>query len=117
MPNHGLDVVRAGYFDQLITIQQNADDGGQESDGGPLPFNPTTFAEVWAKVDQLRGRELLASESQTAEQFTYFYIMYIDPKPTEKMRLVWEGDVYDIRFIAHIGASRRVLELTTRKVI
>ena len=53
------------------------------------------FAEVWASVDGLSGREVLQSGQQRAEVTHRVGMRYVDGM-TQQMRLSWRGRILEI---------------------
>lgn len=104
--------MRAGRMDRLITIQQRSD--SQDSYGQPVP-SWSTLAEVWADKKDVKASERFASEQRIAEQTTVFRIYWRDDV-TAKMRVSYDGKVYDINGVAEIG-RREGLELTTTATV
>jgi SPP1 family predicted phage head-tail adaptor len=79
--------LRAGALNRRITLQSRST--GQDTSGGQL-LTWTDVATVWAQVEPLNGRELLAAQavqSSVSHQITIRYqIQFADPKVMAKMR-------------------------------
>lgn len=97
-----------GRMNRKIIIQEWTDDSPAISSYGEPSGSWTTFATMWAeKLDQ-RGREFFSS-GVTHEGTTIFRIWFIDDI-TAKMRISYDGDIYDIKSIVEIGV-REGLEI------
>ena len=68
------------------------------------------FATVWAKVESLRGRELVVSRQIFADVTTKFTIRF-KPTITSKMQILHRGKPYDIKFVDNVGEANRYLEI------
>lgn len=86
--------LRAGALNRRITLQSRST--SQDASGGQL-LTWTDVATVWANVDPLSGRELLAAQavqSAVSHQITIRYqVQFADPLVMAKMRarLVKDG--------------------------
>ena len=85
-------ILKAGAFDQRITIQQPAT--GQDAAGQPVTGWDSVCA-VWAKKSDMTGREYLASAAVQAEVTTKITIRYRSGI-TANMRVLHGADVYNI---------------------
>ena len=82
----------AGLLDQVVTLQQRAaGTGGRGQDNGAWQ----TVADVWARVEPMRGREYQAAAQLQAEMDTRITIRY-RADVTELWRVLWRGVPYDI---------------------
>lgn len=87
-------VMRAGRLRHRITIQQpgtTQDSYGEENAAGTW----TTFATRWAAVEPLQGREYFAAQQHLARVTTRFILRKINGV-TPKMRILFDGRIYDI---------------------
>ncbi len=85
-------ILKAGEFDQRITIQQPAT--GQDAYGQPNTGWVDVIA-IWAKKMDLTGREYLAAASTQHEVTTKIIIRY-RAGITAAMRVVHGSDLYNI---------------------
>lgn len=70
-------------------------------------YTPITRApEMWATVLGLSGRELFAAQQVNSEITTRFTIRFRDDLDT-KMRIVYDGQHYDIHYIREAPGGRR----------
>lgn len=83
------------------------------SDIGEPVFTYATLATVWAWVKYLKGDERLIQTKETVTADCVFVIRY--RTLTEKTRIQYGSDYYDIIHIAELG-RRKYLELTARRV-
>ena len=98
-------MIRSGNLHKKITIQQ-VTEGRTES--GAVTETWSTFAEPFASVEPVSGREYFAAQQVQAENTVKFRIRYqrgINPK----MRILYNDNVYDIQSI--INGSERNDEL------
>lgn len=66
----------------------------------------TTYAEPYARVDPLIGREYFAAAQVNAEQSVKFTIRYrSDIKPSD--RLIYSGSEFDIQSAIDVGGRHR----------
>jgi SPP1 family predicted phage head-tail adaptor len=100
--------MRAGQLDRRITIEQNTPTQGPT---GEEAASWSTLATVWAEVRQRRGREFFDSHQVVAEIDTVFLIRH-RTDVTAKMRVSWDGRLYDIHYVGEIG-RKDGLELMT----
>ena len=91
--------MRAGELDRLIVIETPTE--GQDDYGGRA-LTWVTFATVWAKVTPTRGRETVAADQVVAQADTVFRIYWLSGLTT-KMRVSYDGQLYDIAHLAEIG--------------
>lgn len=97
----------AGKFDQRVTIQSKA---VTRNDIGDEVVAWVAVAEVWARVEPLRGREwFAAAQNQSAVEYrvTIRYRAGI----TRDMRVMWRGDPLDVVSVIDVNAQRENLEL------
>lgn len=104
--------MRAGKLDRRIVIQSAS---LAQNSVGEAVETWATWKTVWATVQDLRGREYFQSRAENAEVTTKFTIRHLDGLKAE-MRISYDGDIYDIEHISHMG--RRVgIEIMTRAAI
>lgn len=101
--------MRAGELDRKIVIERVTET--QNAIGEPVA-SWATFATVWAAVKPVRGREYFAAQGMQAEADSVFRIRWLDGV-TPKMRISYDGAVYDIQHVAELG-RRAGLELYAR---
>lgn len=89
----------AGKMDQRIELQRldRIPDGG-----GGYSEEWATYAEVWAEVLPLSGRERYQAQ-QTAASANYRIRIYNRPDVLPADRIVWRGKIMNIRFPADAG--------------
>ena len=103
-----------GYkFDHKITIQQPT----ETQSYGEVSTSYTTFSIVWAGIASLMGtragREYYAAKQIIDESMFTFTIRYIADMTT-KMRILFNGNYYDIRDINNVDMKNVYLELICR---
>lgn len=78
-------------------------------DFGSIVKTWTTLATVYANVIPVSGRELYTSDRSNIRSLTRFFIYYREDV-TEKDRINYEGNYYDITYKREVG-YRESLEL------
>lgn len=74
----------------------------------------STFAEPFARIDPLAGREFFAAAAVQAEQTVKFTLRWRDDVlPAD--RIVWKGDAYNITAVLNIGTHNRELLIHATK--
>jgi len=94
--------VRAGMMDRSIIIEQFSE--SRDAIGGTSAGSWSTFVTVWAGKQDVKGREYFGSDRKNAEIDTIFRIRYVSGI-TNKMRINYGGNYYDIYSIAEIGRN------------
>lgn len=90
-----------GQLDRRITIQERTttkDDYNQDV------VTWSTFATVWAKIQENIGGESYQADQLTASRFDHFTIRYA--AVTETMRILYNDRFYDIRSIQKPDRNR-----------
>ena len=99
-----------GYkFDKKVTIQTRTETNSY----GEVQVTWTTFAIVWALIEPTVGREYFAARQIVDEAMFKITIRYLDGV-TAKMRISYNGDLYDIRDTGDPGSKHKYLELICR---
>ena len=101
-----------GKLDRRITLQSYT----TSTDGyGQKVQTYTTLATVWAGVRYASGTERIMANRETAVASCIFVIRY-RAAVTEKTRILWGTDYYDIEHIAEsLDGRKRYMELTATK--
>lgn len=102
--------MKSGKLDRKIEIQSRVE---TQNSFGEAVITYTTFANVWAEVIPLSGRELFAAAQIYPEAQMRIRIRYRSGI-TEKHRVVFESTNYDIIHIAEIG-RKEGLEFIVKK--
>lgn len=92
----------------IITIQARSTTIDEY--GGPA-YGWSDHVKVWAKYRPLRGRELIAGKAAQSEVSAMFYTMYL-PSVTTAMRIMHNGNVFDIESVINVDGLNRELEIT-----
>ncbi len=106
-------MIRAGQLDRRITIQTPT--LSQNAEGAAVP-SYSTFAEVWARKEDLRGEELFAAQKEDAEVTTRWTIRHLTGLRND-MRISYGGNYYDIISILEIGRREGFLITSKAKVL
>lgn len=101
--------MRAGRRNRRITIQQVTE---TQDSYGAITESWSTYKSVWAEVVPKRGREYFNQPETVSQEDVMFRILYI-AGVTHKMRISYDGNVYDIQSIGEIG-YREGLEIMAR---
>jgi len=103
-------VTDPGRLDRLIVIEQSTP--AQDAAGQPIK-SWAALATVWAEVIPVGGREVFEARQFGAETVAKFRIRYRGDV-TRKMRVVYDGDEYDIAGVAEDRRfERRQFEIIT----
>ena len=97
----------AGRFDQRVTVEAKT---VTRSGIGEEVVSWSPVAEVWARVEPIRGREWFAAaqmQDATDHRVTIRYRAGI----TREMRVLWRGEPLDIVSVIDVNARRENLEL------
>lgn len=95
----------AGEFDRRIRIEQETE---VRSESGASSTAWSHHATVWAKVTPRAGTEGFQDSQRTAKQVTEFEIRWMSGL-TPKMRIVYDGGIYDISDIAEPERRRKLV--------
>jgi SPP1 family predicted phage head-tail adaptor len=105
-------MARAGEFDRRVVIEVN----NYTRDGaGAVVDNWVTFATVWARRSDARGREFFGVDQVVGEARTVWQIRWLDGVKAA-MRLVDGVDVWDLGVPQILGGRRDRLEISAVKL-
>lgn len=99
--------MQAGKLNQRVTIQQYS---ATRASNGEEVKSWSTVATVWASVEPLSGRELLAARDVRADVTTRIRIRY-RTGITPKMRATMGSATYEISEVIDRSLQHRELEL------
>lgn len=99
--------MRAGRLNHLITIQEPTE---IQDTTGQAVKSWGTFAQVWANIEPLSGREFLDAQQINAETKVRIRIRKLDDV-TQKMRVSYDSKVYNINTIIHVHERQREMHL------
>jgi SPP1 family predicted phage head-tail adaptor len=102
--------MQAGKLDRRITIQQPVE---TQNSFGEIVVSYTNFAEVWAEVIPLSGRELLTAGQILPEATMRINIRWL-AGINEKFRILYDNVAYDIQYIAELK-RREGLQITVKR--
>lgn len=88
--------MRAGALDRLIRIEERQLPETPNSVGQPITQWVPLSAQVPAAFDQQRGREYFAAQQLTVVNAALFRIRYMSGLTASRMRVIFEGKVWDI---------------------
>lgn len=103
--------MRAGKLRHRIAIQTNTpsvDAYGQPVEGW------ATSATVWAEVEMLSGRELMAAQQVESQASVRFTIRRRDV--TARQRVSWDGRLFGVEAIIHDPSNARTTQLLCSEV-
>jgi len=105
--------MRAGELRHRVTLQRLVD--GQDEAGQPTQV-PQDVATVWAKVEDLTGREYVAARqvpvSEVSTRVTIRWRADVEPS----MQVVAGGRTLHVESVLDPGGRRRELQLMCREV-
>jgi len=102
-----------GKLRHRVTIQQN--NPSQDAEG-VMTENWVNLATVWASIETLQGRELLAAQAIAAEASTRIRIRYREGI-TPAMRILYGSRVFDIQSSLDPEEKHQELHLMCREVM
>jgi SPP1 family predicted phage head-tail adaptor len=100
----------AGKLDRRITIQQPVE---TQNSFGEVVVSFTNFAEVWAEVIHVSGREILTAGQILPDATLKINIRWL-AGINEKFRILYENVAYDIQYIAELK-RREGLQITVKR--
>lgn len=105
---HKLD--RVGRMDRRITvIEKDITDGDSNED---KLESWTEFATVWARKEDLRGKEMVIADKPTFMYLTVWTIRKLTGLKAN-MRIVYKGQVYEVVQISEGEGRERYQDITT----
>lgn len=103
--------MRLGQLRHQVVIQQ----ASRSSDGqGGGTMSWTTLATVWARIEPVAGREVVAQQGLQS-QITHRVVMRFRSDVTTKMRLSHDGRLMNIRSIRNLEERKRWMELSVEE--
>ncbi len=100
----------AGEFRHRVKLQQRSK---TEDDLGQQVLAWSDVAMLWAKVEQLSGRELMTASAERAENTARITVRF-RPDIVEKMRILYGAIIYDITSVSDIEGRRIRLEIMVK---
>lgn len=100
-----------GQLDRRITIQTSTE---ARTDLGESIPTWSTLVTVWAAVRHGSGNERMIANKNTVIGDAIFTIRFRE-NITEKLRISWDGMVWDIQHLAYIG-RREFIDIISKKV-
>lgn len=95
-------MVYSREMDRRITIQTNTP---TQDASGEQVASWSTLATVWAKIDKSSAAERFINQQVVGEVDMVFQIRYRSDV-TDKMRLVYGGQNYNIKGVTEVGRQR-----------
>ena len=102
--------MRAGRLRHRVTIQQLTAGSPQQNTTGEMDDDWTDFATVWAAIEPIRGRDLVAAQQEHADVEVKIPIRYLSGV-TAKMRVRHDSINYSILYVINPGMRDKDLEL------
>jgi SPP1 family predicted phage head-tail adaptor len=99
--------MQAGRLRNQIVIESVAE---TRTGTGAVTLVWSTFATVWAEKREMRGREFFAADARQDELTAVFVIRYF-PGILPKMRVSFNGKVYDIKGVTDPDDRTREINL------
>lgn len=106
--------MRSGLLRHRVTIQQLVAASPDQDAGGVPDETWTDLKTVWAAVEPLRGRELIAAQSTNSEVQGTIRIRY-RAGVTPRMRCVFDSRYYDILAVTDHLERNKELVLMVRE--
>jgi SPP1 family predicted phage head-tail adaptor len=92
--------INFGRYDQEIVIQSYTE---TKSANGGVVRSYSTYASVWAQVLPKGGNEAQEAKEKTARRICDFNVRKDGLTLNETMRIVWDGETFDITTIDRAG--------------
>jgi SPP1 family predicted phage head-tail adaptor len=103
--------MQAGRLRHKVDIEYlSANSPDQDQYGAPDQSWTTLYNDIWAAVEPLSGRELFAAQEHHSEVETRIRVRYRSDI-TAKMRVVFNGNYYDIKAVINSEFRNRELHL------
>lgn len=99
-----------GKYNHIIFLQSKT--VTTDTYGGPVE-SWADVATVWARVQPIKGREMIAAQAAQSETAVRFYTRWFDGVTTA-MRIVYAGKNYDITGIVDIDERHVELEISAK---
>lgn len=99
-----------GKYNKVITLQSKT--STTDAYGGPVD-SWADVATVWARVQPIKGREMIAAQAAQSETAVRFYTRYQD-NLTTAMRIIYAGKNYDITGIVDIDERHVEFEISAK---
>lgn len=100
-------ILRPGELNRRIKLQQRST---TKTDAGTEQTTWSDVATVWANVQPLSGRELMAAAAVNAE-VTHLIVIRYRPGVTARMRAVYGTRIFDINAVIEPEMAHVSLEL------
>ncbi len=104
--------MKAGKLRHRITIQEASE---RQDSTGAVVNTWVDRATIWAAVEPLSGRELVAAQALNAETSTRIRTRYW-AGITPKMRASWGDHIYDILSVVELESAQRELHLMCKEI-
>lgn len=100
--------VDAGEFKHRIQIQEFKEDVNNDD----IPTKTwTTIVNIKAKVINTSGREYMQGQGTGREHYKKMYIRYPKIDITNKHRIVYNNELYDITYVNNVDDANKYLEI------
>lgn len=100
---------RIGNLRERITLNAIGESPGEDPFGNPLPAE-IIEVEVWARVEPLKGREVLEAAQVTASHDLTIHIRHRDDISVMQW-ITWRGTDYNITSYRNVDERRRYLSI------
>jgi SPP1 family predicted phage head-tail adaptor len=81
-----------------------------QNDWGEVIYTWSPWATVWASIEPLQGREFFAAQALQSQTTVRIRMRY-RPGVTSVMRVLWDGQIYDIESVIEPQSRRHALQL------
>lgn len=105
--------MRAGRLRHRVTIQQCTE---TQNSYGEAVKEWTDYATVWASVEPAKGREFWESQQVNAE-ITGTVVMRYLAGVKSKMRVLYDGRVFEILAVINPDERNRELQLAVKEMV
>jgi SPP1 family predicted phage head-tail adaptor len=100
--------MKAGELKRHVTIEKL--DGTRDGFGQEIPSWVSFAAGIWCKIEPLTGREIFNAQQVQAEVTHRITMRYLSGV-VAKMRINWNGRIFDIHSVRNLNEQSREIEL------
>lgn len=105
--------MRAGLLNKQITIMQPVSTA-RSTDGAPVVTYSTYLANIWAAVDNKKGKEVYRDRRRWEVDEVDFTVRWTTAVIENDYVVRWAGNDYDIKAVINVDEADRELKLITR---
>lgn len=109
--------INAGKRNRRITIERrNPNKPYTKDEEGRQIENYESYITTWAYVKNVNGKEFFQASRTNAEKTARFNIRYVGKPIDTSMRVIYEGNIYNILYIDDIEEAHMQIELMCERL-